>query len=322
MKPVMKVGTELEKRPSGIVTISMKGKFEYEFEDGEKGDETNTIRLPIRAAVAQFLADVAPGLPPSHIGLATGSIAQYARSNQDVEIELKSTGADQQLAQEFIPSITTSVQRVLLYMRRIGSSTGDLNLSIQTNNAGVPSGTVVTNGSATPLPFNGLPTSLDWVAFDFPAHAPLVASTVYHLVLSSSGYTYDSGVTEANWGADQSSPGYADGDGETYNGTVWSALSPATDFIFRVIAEYDSARSALLDELDRNAISAGTNPSSAQARLVSVFSSAEAVDRISEVGLFDAAASGNLLCSASVDMNKGARQVTAYWIIEVVEVTA
>lgn len=317
-RQVRKEGAVLKDKEPDPQRFTMRGKFEWEFEDGEKGEESNTILLPIRAAVAQFLANTPPGLHPSHIGLASGSIAQYARTNQDIEVELKDTGAGVQLAQEFVPTLSTSVQRVLLYMRRIGSSTGDLTLQIQGNTGGLPNGTVL--GTSTTVPVNGLPLSLDWVVFEFPTHVPVVSGTIYHIVLSGSGYTYVSTVTEVNWGADQSSPGYASGDAETYNGATWSAVSPAADFIFRIVAEYSSSRSTLLDELDRNAISSGTNPSPAQARLVAVFAGTEADDRVAEVGLFDAASGGNLLCSASVDMNKGSRQVTAYWIIEVVEV--
>jgi len=73
--------------------------------------------------------------------------------------------------------------------------------------------------------------SYGWVAFDFSVPPQLTAGTQYHLVLKRSGAV--DGSNYYLWGADQSSPGYADGAGSVYGGS-WQATSPATDHAFQV----------------------------------------------------------------------------------------
>jgi hypothetical protein len=94
-------------------------------------------------------------------------------------------------------------------------------------------GTWQATSPATDHAFRVTPTSTSygWVAFDFSAPPQLTAGTQYHLVLKRSG-----SVDAANyyvWGADQSSPGYADGAASIYGGS-WQATSPATDHAFQV----------------------------------------------------------------------------------------
>lgn len=296
--------------------LSVQGFVEIHENDNVIG-QYNTIRSPMQTFVARALAGLSIDVP-SYIGLGTGSVAQYARSNQGVDIALVTSGANERLAQEFIPSDDCTVSRVLLYMKRIGSSSATINVSIQTNNAGVPSGTVITNGTATGVAHNTLGTSYGWVAFSFPTPPTLTNGTTYHIVVSTTSYTYSAAVTEIIWGADQSSPGYTDGDGETYNGSAWSAVSPATDFCFRVVAAPDTQRTTLLDEIQRNVITSGSLTGTNTARLLALWAAADANDYISEIGLFDAAVSGNLLAVAAVNYEKvSPNRMSTYWIFTV-----
>ena len=147
---------------------------------------------------------------------------------QMMEAATFADGADK-LAQGFQISASSTVQSVRLWLKKVGSPTGNLTVKIQTNNAGNPSGTTVTNGTSGTIAASSLSTSYDWITFTFSTPPSLNAATQYHLVLE----TADS-VSETNyisWGADGSSPSYANGEMKSEASAVWSAESKDACFL-------------------------------------------------------------------------------------------
>lgn len=280
----------------------------------------NLITTAHKQDYANYLTGVA--FPkPTHIAVGTGSIAFYDDSNVDTDVELKSTGADQQLAQTVasadLPS-ARSIKSIKLWLKRIGSSTGTLTVEIHPDSAGQPSGTAITNGTSQSVSFNSLTTSYTWIEFTFTTSPSLTASTKYHLVLKSSGYTYSSAVTEVNWGVDQSAPGYTGGEFHTYNGTTWTTRAPAADAAFRLIADPLASFTVLEDELDRNALTSALLQGSTKARLLANFTPSEANDHLGEVGLLTAAAGGTLIAVSYISLEKtSVEALNIYWIITV-----
>lgn len=277
----------------------------------------NLMTIGHQQNYASFLAGVTQ-TPPSHIALGTGSDQEYATSNQDTDKALTSSGADEQLAQGFKVSATYTINSVYLWMKRIGTSPGELTLTIQTNAAGLPSGSSVTGGTSSTKAINGLETTYDWVRFAFPGSPSLVSATQYHLVLSSANYTYSAAVTEVIWGTDESAPAYADGVLETFDGATWTAHSPAADGVFRVNPNVTAAFNTVLGELDRNVISSALLQNPTTARLLGNFLASEAVDRLGAAGVFQAAVGGTLLATVNIDIKKTNNQIlNVYWILSV-----
>lgn len=130
---------------------------------------------------------------------------------------------DSQLAQSFQVTGTTSVSSVRLWLKKVGSPTGNLTVKIQTNSAGSPSGTTVTNGTSATVAASTLATSYGWIEFAFSTNPSLTGSTTYWLVLETTDSNSASHYVQ--WGADGSSPGYASGEMKSYDGSVWNAES-------------------------------------------------------------------------------------------------
>lgn len=154
-----------------------------------------------------------------------------------VEVEMKESSGyvdgDDKLAQSFEVSGEQNIKTVDLQLKKVGSPTGDLSLEIQTDSGGEPSGTPVTNGTATVVDESTLSTSYGDITFTFATAPVLSDATTYWLVLST-----DRSASETNyvaWGADGSSPSYADGEMMSEVSSTWSAESK--DAVFEVFAE-------------------------------------------------------------------------------------
>lgn len=108
-----------------------------------------------------------------------------------------------------------------------------LTATIQTDSAGAPSGTPVTNGTSNTVLTSAVPwraaSGGEWVFFTFSSNVTLTASTTYWLVLTPS---YTASATNYIEAATDTGDGYASGDSATYNGTSWSAASAGTDLLF------------------------------------------------------------------------------------------
>lgn len=154
-------------------------------------------------------------------------IAQYVETNAD--IDLAASGAGQRLAQGFKLNRAATVGRVYLYLEKTGSPTGYLWAEIYDDDDG-PDG-LVANGQSDPVACSSVASG--WVAFDYDlgARPKINVSNQYWLVLRHA--LYDAGIA---WSGDQEYPHYLNGVAYTYNGTVWAAISPATDLAFKLLS--------------------------------------------------------------------------------------
>ncbi len=137
------------------------------------------------------------------------------------------------LAQSFEVTGTQTVETVDLWLKKVGSPTGTMTLRIETDNSGEPSGTLADANLTTTVAESGLGTSYADVSFTFSTPASISGSTTYWMVLST-----DRSASESNyvhWGADGSSPGYANGQMMSEASSSWSAESK--DAVFEVTGE-------------------------------------------------------------------------------------
>ncbi len=149
--------------------------------------------------------------------------AYYPPGYQTYDYPLRDAAARTQISQGFKPKTSSTVTKVKLWLKKTGTPAGTdtVTLVIQTDSSGVPSGTPVTNGTATAVDISDtLTTSYAWVTFTFATAPTLTAGTQYHLVLQ--GAFTVSGTNYVLWGADNYDVIYADGSMSVYDATTWT----------------------------------------------------------------------------------------------------
>jgi len=134
------------------------------------------------------------------------------------------------LAQGFQISAGADIAKVQLYLRKIGSPTGNLTVKLETDSAGYPSGSTVTNGTSDVVAASTLSTSYGYIEFEFSTAPTLTGSTQYHLVLETADSASD--VNYVAWGADFSAPSYSNGVMAGEISASWAA--EGADAIFSV----------------------------------------------------------------------------------------
>jgi hypothetical protein len=147
-----------------------------------------------------------------------------------VSITVAAVAANDGIAQGFSHSNTTTVQYADILLKKTGTPTGNLTLRIDPNSAGMPSGTPITNGTATVVAASTLTTGYTLIRFTWPTPPTITASTQYHLVLTTADSASNSNYVE--WGTDASTPPYANGALALLQSASWAAASPAADGIF------------------------------------------------------------------------------------------
>lgn len=152
-----------------------------------------------------------------------------AGSDMRMSVTTAAVVLNDKLAQGFSHSATTTVLYVDILLKRTGTLAGNLALEIQTNSAGLPSNTVITNGTSTTVLASSVTTGYTLIRFTFATPPSITASTQYHMVLTTTDVASNTAYIE--WGIDISSPPYANGAFALLNPT-WSAASPAADGIF------------------------------------------------------------------------------------------
>lgn len=110
-----------------------------------------------------------------------------------------------------------------------------ITVTLETDTAGAPSGTPVTNGTSTALDPYLLNTTSEWVNFSFASNVTLTAATVYWVVLQGT-YTVST-VDNIKWDVDTTAGAYAGGDGATYNGTSWTVAAD-NDYMFSIYRKH------------------------------------------------------------------------------------
>jgi hypothetical protein len=186
-------------------------------------------REPAQAQTVLLKFDPSPKYGPTET-------AYYGAVNADVfTLNVGDVAASARRAQGFKLSATTRVVRVGLWLKKAGIPTDNLTVEIQTDTGGLPSGTAVPNGTSNAVAASALASgAFKLVTFIFAVPPQLTGNTQYHLVLKRSGSL--SASHYYIWGADQSSPSYADGAGSVFDSgtSTWTAASPATDHVFGV----------------------------------------------------------------------------------------
>lgn len=136
------------------------------------------------------------------------------------------------LAQSFQVAASTA-GTAQLYLKKVGSPTGTMTLRVETDSAGSPSGSLVHANATATVSESSLSTSYGDIDFAFAGSFSLAGSTDYWLVLSTDRAQSDTNYVA--WGADASSPSYADGAMKSELASSWSALS--ADAIFLVMGD-------------------------------------------------------------------------------------
>ena len=157
----------------------------------------------------------------------TADVSQVAGQDTDDAVDGGATTKRQ--AQGFQLTTAGEVTGVALYMKKNAGTTAELAIRIETDNAGVPSGTAVTNGTTTLSAFTTTTYRYKYATFSTP---PILnASTTYWLVVQHT--TEGSGTSQYYWGSDDSSPGYATYNAASYASSAWTA-DTSKDQLFRI----------------------------------------------------------------------------------------
>lgn len=172
---------------------------------------------------------------------ASGNLSSWngtswnASTVQDLSVSVRTAAATSydKLAQSFQVTGAQTVGSVKLWMKKAGSPTGNLTVKIETDSAGSPSGTPVTNGTSNTVAASTPTTSYGWIEFTFATNPSLSGSTTYWIVLETADTQSDTNYVE--WGDDESSPGYTNGEMKSEASSTWSALT--ADAIFDVLGE-------------------------------------------------------------------------------------
>lgn len=136
------------------------------------------------------------------------------------------------LGQGFNLAAANEIDKVTLRLKKTGAPIGTCWVEIWHTTGGVPQTIYEATAVSRSVSISGLTTSYAWVDFTFEVPPLLAASTVYAIVLKTSGYTYGGGgAAELDWAS--SASGYADSTFMIANGSaVWSTV--ATDAKFRL----------------------------------------------------------------------------------------
>lgn len=143
------------------------------------------------------------------------------------------------LAQSILHGIALNINSVDVRVRRQGSPTDNLTLSVQADSGGQPSGFDMRSASLAGSSLED--ERFPWVRFNFAKPVSLAANTPYWLVLSRSG-SYASGNYYV-FGVD-AGLSYLDGTFRIYNASIsaWVPRSPACDLVFRVLGVRETSQ--------------------------------------------------------------------------------
>lgn len=197
------------------------------------GSDLDVSRLsgPVRVTLASLnTAGTAPTLATklqSSEGIARGAEQQTAGATDNKLNSGATTNVNLGLA--FTQSGTRSVKRIALRLKNPGTITAGkiLTLTIQSDTAAAPSGTVLANGTAATVLCSAVPVAYGWVVFTFAKPVDLVDATAYHFVLSCD-YTADA-TNCIYWRSLTVASG---GTVETFDATNWAAVTATQSFEF------------------------------------------------------------------------------------------
>lgn len=152
---------------------------------------------------------------------------QLVRNNEGA---VYGDGGDyEEQGQEFQVSNTITCVRADISVKKYGSPTDNITCRIETDNAGLPSGTLVHAYATKTLAASGLPTSFTLTEFLFNPFT-LNASTPYHIVLVRSGARDTSNYIGIGAAGNE----YANGELEKLNNGTWENQG-SYDMTFRIV---------------------------------------------------------------------------------------
>jgi hypothetical protein len=285
----------------------------------DQDEEFNTLLTPITGWVANCMAAV-EFADEAGIALGTGSDQSYNKTNRDAHESLGGTWVD--MAQG-IPGTFQPIREVLLALRRVGDvGAATMWLTIEGTTGTQPDGTPITNGTSQIIQCAAIPTaSFEWMSFVFsPAFDLGTAGFIRTHIIN---HSHSAGVAEVQVGYDATSSTYGGGSlvvDDVGGGASWGPHPVATsDMVFRCVREIDPVLNALpSDILDFNGmVSVGATGD--EIRLLSLFGTTEAVERIREMYLMRTSVelSEGALAVAMVNVNKTDQHVLqAYWLIQ------
>lgn len=158
-------------------------------------------------------------------------------------------GTERAQAQSFQLDAATRIKAVQLYIKVANGTPSDLQVRIETNNAGVPSGTLADTNLSKTFAVAGVSGTYAFVTveFDTVSSAALAASTTFWIVTKTAAVANDQNY---NWGADASSPSYSGGNRahSADGGSSWTA-DTAADFLFRILGESASINALLISDV-------------------------------------------------------------------------
>jgi len=126
---------------------------------------------------------------------------------------------------------------IAVFMGKVGSPTDNLTCVVETDSAGIPSGTAVTNGTSDTVGGASIQERFRLVVFSFTPPMLLQEATTYHLTLRRSG-----AADAANYyivGEDDGN-NYPDGALSTRDASAWTAVS-GSDLLFSISPQADWA---------------------------------------------------------------------------------
>jgi hypothetical protein len=154
---------------------------------------------------------------------------QDAYAGEDTSVVLRDATARTKLGQGFKLTNAGLVEFIDVKIFKTTTPVGNFWFTIETNNAGVPSGTVLATSDKYDVSRLSAASTIS-VRIPFRTPASLSSATQYHLVLQGD---FTIGASNMTWRCDGTSPTYANGTAATYDGANWTA-DAAKDFCFRM----------------------------------------------------------------------------------------
>jgi hypothetical protein len=154
---------------------------------------------------------------------------ETSTAGEDGQHLLRDAAARTKLAQGFKVDTAGKLEFVDIKIAKIGAPTGNFWVTIESDSAGVPSGTVLATSDKYTV--DRLPTTSLLVRLPFRNPFTTVAATQYHIVLQ--GDFTISGTNHMLWRADTTAGAYTNGAKAAFDGTTWTTDTD-DDFIFKV----------------------------------------------------------------------------------------
>lgn len=195
---------------------------------------TNAIANWYRVVALRQSATGTRALGLAHHGSYINDTGGGHASGDDAQHGLQDAVARAKLAQGFqVSTAAPQVYGVRVRLVKVGTPTANMWLTIETDNAGVPSGTALATSDSLLTGSVSAVAGGHFVMFVFRSPPTLASGTQYHLVLNSNGGSAGNHVA---WRYDSTASTYTGGALATYDsGTTTWTTTAAADFMFEII---------------------------------------------------------------------------------------